>query len=85
MIKRKASICLLRLFPSSEPEGGELKEPADVAAGVEPLEEAPEEAEPEILEEPTDLLSGNSRNLKFSLSVPVPCQLIEKFRQHMAE
>jgi hypothetical protein len=46
------------LFPSFEPEGGELKEPTDFAAGVEPLEEAPEEAEPEILEEPTELLSG---------------------------
>ena len=46
------------MFPCFEPEGGELKEPADVAAGVEPLEEAPEEAEPEVLEEPADLLSG---------------------------
>ena len=33
-----------------------MKESAVVAAGVEPLEEAPEEAEPKVLEEATDLL-----------------------------
>jgi hypothetical protein len=58
LINNEKGNIALRLFPSFEPEGGELKEPADVAAGVEPLEEAPEEADPEILEERTELLSG---------------------------
>ena len=44
------------MLPGFKPEGGELEEAADVAAGVEPLEEAPEEADPKVLEEPTDLL-----------------------------
>lgn len=41
-----------------EPESRELSESAVVAGSVEPLEEAPEEADPEVLEEPTDLVSG---------------------------
>ena len=39
------------MLPGFKPEGGELEEAADVAAGVEPLEEAPEEADPKVLEE----------------------------------
>ena len=41
-----------------EPESRELSESAVVAGSVEPLEEAPEEADPEVLEESTDLVSG---------------------------
>lgn len=48
----------LRMFPSFQPKGRELEESADVTAGVEPLEEAPQEADAEIPEESTDLLSG---------------------------
>jgi hypothetical protein len=44
------------LLPSFQPKCRELHESADVAAGVEPLEEAPEEADPEVLEEAPDLL-----------------------------
>ena len=54
--QEKKVIWKLRLLPRFEPEGGELEEAADVAARVEPLEEAPEEADPKVLEEPTDLL-----------------------------
>jgi hypothetical protein len=44
------------LFPSLQPKCGELHESAEVAAGVEPLEKAPEEADPKVLEEAQDLL-----------------------------
>jgi hypothetical protein len=45
------------LLPSFEPKSRELGESAGVSGGVEPLEEAPKEADPEVLEESTDLLS----------------------------
>jgi len=44
------------LFPGLEAKRRELSESAGVAAGVEPLEEAPEEANPEIFQKCTHLL-----------------------------
>jgi hypothetical protein len=44
------------LLPSFQPKCGELHESAEVTAGVEPLEKAPEEADPKVLEEAKDLL-----------------------------
>jgi len=52
------------LLPSFEPKSRELNESAGVAGGVEPLEEAPKEADPEVLEESTDLLPGKSVKVK---------------------
>jgi hypothetical protein len=47
---------LLRVFPGLEAKRWELSESAGVATGVEPLEEAPEEADPEVFQKCTYLL-----------------------------
>ena len=44
------------MFPGLEAKRRELSESAGTAAGVEPLEEAPQEADPEVLQKCTDLL-----------------------------
>ena len=52
------------MLPSFEPKSRELDESTGVAGGVEPLEEAPKEADPEVLEESTDLLPVKSVKVK---------------------
>jgi hypothetical protein len=45
----------LRLFPSLQTKCRELNKTANVATCIEPLEKTPYEAEPKILQKPTDL------------------------------
>lgn len=51
-------LCYVRLFPSLYPECRELSEAAALFASVKPLEECPQEAKWEVLDESSDLLSA---------------------------
>jgi hypothetical protein len=50
-----AKYVYLRLFPSLETKCRELNKATDITTCIEPLEKTPYEAEPKILQKPTDL------------------------------
>lgn len=50
-----AEYAYLRLLPSLQTERRKLNKTANITACVEPLEKTPYEAEPKVLQKPTDL------------------------------